>query len=479
VSRLRRNTSKLATASAPRQQLENPQPLAAVPNRKKFVRLTLWPLVAATFFMVSGGTYGTEDIVHGAGYGRAILILLLTPLLWSLPTAFMIGELSSALPYEGGYYAWVRRAMGNFWGFQEAWLSLVASIFDMAIYPTLFVAYLTRMFPYFQQGNRGWWVALAVVIGCAALNIAGVKVVSLTSLWLFLALSAPFVVIVVLAPFKMGALVNAVTKPTTSSVDILGGLLICMWNYMGWDNASTIATEVEKPQRTYPRAMLAAVVIVALSYVLPFAAMWMTGLTPTAWETGSWADIAGLLGGPLLRIGVVLGGIISAFGMFNALVMSYSRLPLAMAQDGMLPGIFGKLHSKSRAPWVAIVALAIGWAMCLGLGFARLVTLDILLYGFSLVLEFVALAVLRFREPGLPRPFRVPGGLFGAIAVGIPPMLLLGFSIIRSEHEQVWNMSSFAFGMILIAAGFVAYAVNHALKPQGWAAAQQKPEPAA
>ena len=479
MSRLRRKTSKLATASAPRQQTENPQPLAVVPNRKKFVRLTLWPLVAATFFMVSGGTYGTEDIVHGAGYGRAILILLLTPLLWSLPTAFMIGELSSALPYEGGYYAWVRRAMGNFWGFQEAWLSLVASIFDMAIYPTLFVAYLTRMFPWFQEGNRGWWVALAVVIACAVLNIAGVKVVSLTSLWLFFALSAPFVAIVLLAPFKMGALANAVTKPTTSTVDILGGLLICMWNYMGWDNASTIATEVERPQRTYPRAMLVAVAIVALSYVLPFAAMWMTGLKATAWETGSWADIAGLLGGPLLRIGVVLGGIISAFGMFNALVMSYSRLPLAMAQDGMLPGIFAKLQKKSRAPWVAIIALAMGWAMCLGLGFARLVTLDILLYGFSLMLEFIALAVLRFREPELARPFRVPGGLFGAIAIGIPPMLLLGFSIIRSEHEQVWNMSSFEFGMILIAAGFVAYAVNHLLKPHGWAPAEQKPEPAA
>jgi len=479
VSRLRRKTSKLATASAPRQQTENPQPLAVVPNRKKFVRLTLWPLVAATFFMVSGGTYGTEDIVHGAGYGRAILILLLTPLLWSLPTAFMIGELSSALPYEGGYYAWVRRAMGNFWGFQEAWLSLVASIFDMAIYPTLFVAYLTRMFPWFQEGNRGWWVALAVVIACAVLNIAGVKVVSLTSLWLFFALSAPFVAIVLLAPFKMGALANAVTKPTTSTVDILGGLLICMWNYMGWDNASTIATEVERPQRTYPRAMLVAVAIVALSYVLPFAAMWMTGLKATAWETGSWADIAGLLGGPLLRIGVVLGGIISAFGMFNALVMSYSRLPLAMAQDGMLPGIFAKLQKKSRAPWVAIIALAMGWAMCLGLGFARLVTLDILLYGFSLMLEFIALAVLRFREPELARPFRVPGGLFGAIAIGIPPMLLLGFSIIRSEHEQVWNMSSFEFGMILIVAGFVAYAVNHLLKPHGWAPAEQKPEPAA
>jgi len=478
MSRLRRNTSKLATASAPRQQKENPQPLV-IPNRKKFVRLTLWPLVAATFFMVSGGTYGTEEIVHGAGYGRAILILLLTPLLWSLPTAFMIGELSSALPHEGGYYAWVRRALGNFWGFQEAWLSLVASIFDMAIYPTLFVAYLTRMFPWFQQGYRGWMVGLAMVIACAILNMAGVKVVSTTSLWLFFALSAPFVAIVVLAPFKLGALANAVTKPTTSTVDILGGLLICMWNYMGWDNASTIATEVERPQRTYPRAMLAAVAIVALSYVLPVAAMWMTGLAPTAWETGSWADIAGLLGGPLLRIGVVLGGMISAFGMFNALVMSYSRLPLAMAQDGMLPSIFGKLQRRSRAPWVAILACAIGWALCLGLGFARLVTLDILLYGFSLMLEFAALAVLRFREPNLPRPFRVPGGLFGAIAVGIPPILLLGFSIIRSEHEQVWNMSSFAFAMILIAAGVAAYLINHALKPAGWAPAEQKPEPAA
>ena len=170
---------------------------------------------------------------------------------------------------------------------------------------------------------------------------------------------------------------------------------------------------------------------------------------------------------------------ISAFGMFNALVMSYSRLPLAMAQDGMLPGIFGKLQKKSRAPWVAIIALAIGWALCLGLGFARLVTIDILLYGASLFLEFMALAVLRFREPNLARPFRVPGGLFGAIAIGIPPMLLLGFAVVRSDHEQIWNMSSFTFGMILIAAGVVAYFINHLLKPAGWAPREEKPQPVA
>jgi amino acid transporter len=424
--------------------------------------------------MVSGGTYGTEEIVHGAGYGRAILILLLTPILWSLPTAFMIGELSSALPFEGGYYAWVRRAMGNFWGFQEAWLSLVASIFDMAIYPTLFVAYLTRMFPWFNDGHRGLMVGLGVVIACAVLNIAGVRVVSTTSLWLFFALSAPFALMVVLAPFKYGALFHAVTTPTTSRMDIVGGLLIAMWNFMGWDNASTIATEVERPQRTYPRAMLAAVAIVGLSYVLPVAAVWMTGLPATAWETGSWADIAGLIGGPLLRVGLVLGGMMSAFGMFNALVMSYSRLPLAMAQDGMLPAVFGKLHPRTRSPWVAIVVCAIFWAPCLLLGFERLITIDILLYGTSLALEFVALIALRIREPELPRPFRVPGGVFGAVAVGIAPVLLLGFSVVRSESEQVLGMSSFAFGLLLMGAGVVAYFLNHALKPAGWTAPQQK-----
>src|ERR1035437_5426595 len=126
----------------------------------------MWPLVAATFFMVSGGAYGTEEIVRGAGYGRAVLILLLTPLLWSLPTALMIGELSSALPAEGGYYAWARRALGDFWGFQEAWLSLIASIFDMAIYPTLFVAYLGRLAPAITSGGRATAVALGMVTVC-------------------------------------------------------------------------------------------------------------------------------------------------------------------------------------------------------------------------------------------------------------------------------------------------------------------------
>ena len=436
---------------------------ATAPSRRS-AELGLWPLVVATFFMVSGGAYGTEDIVHGAGYGRAILILLVTPVLWSIPTAYMIGELSSALPEEGGFYAWVRRAMGDFWGFQEAWLSLAASVFDMAIYPTLFVLYLTHLFPWFAVNHRGVIVGVAVVLVCAALNIAGIRVVATTSIWLFLLLSAPFVSIVVLAPFKYAGLANAITTPTTSHVDIIGGLLVAMWNYMGWDNASTIAAEVKQPQRDYPKAMFGAVALVSLSYVLPISAVALTKLSPSAWETGSWADVAGLLGGPLLRIALVLGGMMSAFGMFNALVMSYSRLPLAMAQDGMLPAIFSKVTKRSGAPWVSILVLATGWGLCLGLGFERLVTIDILVYGTSLLLEFIALVALRIREPNLPRPFRVPGGIIGAVFIGVVPMLLLAFSIVRSEHEQILGFNSLLFGTLLIVAGFAAYSLDLALR---------------
>jgi len=439
-------------------------------TKKRVAKLTLWPLVAATFFMVSGGTYGTEEIIHGAGYGHGILILLFLPVLWCLPTAFMIGELSSALPKEGGYYAWVRRGMGDFWGFQEAWLSLAASIFDMAIYPTLFVFYLKQMSPWFGVANHGIYAGLFVVVTCAILNLAGIRVVGITSLWLFFLLSAPFAMMVVLAPMKVGALTEVHSAPAATGLGLLGGVLVAMWNYMGWDNASTIAQEVERPQRTYPRAMIAAVVLVALTYVLPFVAVYLTGIpSSTFGEDGSWATVAALVGGKFLgfewlKFLIVLGGMMSAFGMFNALVLSYSRLPLAMARDGMLPKFFGKTSTRTGSPWVAIIICATCWGLCLGLGFKRLVTLDILLYGLSLMLEFVTLVVLRIREPELKRGFRVPGGLPGAISCGVFPLLLLTLSMIESNRETILGINGLYFGLVIIVAGFVVYFVTGKLK---------------
>jgi amino acid transporter len=154
----------------------------------------------------------------------------------------------------------------------------------------------------------------------------------------------------------------------------------------------------------------------------------------------------------------------SAFGMFNALVMSYSRLPLAMARDGMLPKIFAKTNARTQAPWVAIMACATCWALCLGLGFKRLVTLDIMLYGVALMLEFVTLVALRIREPQLKREFRVPGGLAGALLAGVFPLALLIIALVQSESQSVLGINGLLFGVLIMTAGVALYASTRKLR---------------
>jgi amino acid transporter len=191
--------------------------------------------------------------------------------------------------------------------------------------------------------------------------------------------------------------------------------------------------------------------------------VYFTGIPASTFgDDGSWAVIAGLIGGKVLgfewlRFLIVVGGMMSAFGMFNALVMSYSRLPLAMARDGMLPKVFAKTSKRTNAPWVAILVCATCWGLCLGLGFRRLVTLDIMLYGASLMLEFVTLVALRIREPELKREFRVPGGLAGAIMAGVFPLALLSLAMIESERETILGMNGLVFGVLIMTAGFVSY----------------------
>ena len=342
-------------------------------------KLTLIPLIAATYFMVSGGPYGIEDVVQMAGYTGALLILVLTPILWSVPTAMMVGELASAIPEEGGFYIWVQRGMGNFWGFQEVWLSLAGSIFEMALYPTLFVDYLGHFAPALTTGYRGYLIGFAMIAACTWWNIRGARSVGNSSTITGILLLAPFLVLTLLGLFhKFSAAGAQVESRPLSHVDILGGILIAMWNYMGWDNASTIAGEVDRPQRNYPRAMWITVSLVALSYLLPVGGISRAGIDPNSWTTGGWVDAGRLLGGEWLAAALAIGGLLSAIGAFNALMLSFTRLPLVMAEQGVLPKIFARLHPVSGTPHVAIIVCAIGWAACLFLGFERLVILDIL-----------------------------------------------------------------------------------------------------
>jgi amino acid transporter len=244
---------------------------------------------------------------------------------------------------------------------------------------------------------------------------------------------------------------------------VAGGVLIAMWNYMGWDNASTVAGEVERPQRAYPLGVLVAVALIATTYVVPFAAMAAAGVDPSSWDTGAWVNVARTYGGAPLAMAVVLGGAISAFGMYSALCLSYSRLPAVLAEDGYLPSLFARRLPRGGAPWASVLACSVAWVLSLGLSFERLVSLDILLYGGSLLLEFVALVVLRVREPNLARPFRVPAGLFGAAAIGVGPLALLVFALVKNAHERFAGMNALVFALGVIFLGPVAYAATRRL----------------
>jgi amino acid transporter len=418
-------------------------------------KISVVPMITATYFMVAGGPYGLEDIVQKTGYAATLLILVITPLLWSLPAALMVSELATAIPEEGGFYIWVQRGMGRFWGFQEAWLTLAGSVFEMALYPNLFIDYIGRFAPSLVAGHRGLFLGLAMIAICTAWNVLGVRSVGEGSVWMNIVLLAPFVALSVLAVGS--GRIGASTPVPLRHADLLGGVLIAMWNYMGWDNLSTIAGEVDAPQRTYSRAMFGAVVLVIVSYLVPVGAVARTGIDPNSWTTGGWVDIGQIIGGGTLAIAIAVAGVVGAVGSFGALMLSFTRLPLVMAEDGYLPGAFTRRSPRTGAPLVSILVCAIFWSICFPLGFERSLILDVLLTGLSILLEFWALVSLRIREPELARPFRVPGGIAGAVAVGVPPLALMIAAIARNRTEFVGSTSELAIGIAVIVAGVGLY----------------------
>ncbi|MGA7796106.1 MAG: APC family permease [Candidatus Acidiferrales bacterium] len=433
------------------------------PGLKSVAKISVVPMITATYFMVAGGPYGLEDIVQKTGYAATLLILVITPLLWSLPTAMMVSELATAIPEEGGFYIWVRRGMGRFWGFQETWLTLAGSVFEMALYPNLCIDYIGQFMPGLVAGHRGLILGFAMIALCTAWNVLGVRSVGEGSVWLNVALLAPFVALTILA-LGSGKFAGADAAPVPlRHADLLGGVLIAMWNYMGWDNLSTIAGEVEKPQRTYSRAMFGAVLLVVVSYLIPVGAIARTGIDPNRWTTGGWVDIGQIVGGETLAIAIALAGVIGAIGSFGALMLSFTRLPMVMAEDGYLPRIFTRRDARTGAPWVAILACAILWAICFPLGFEKSLILDVLLTGLSILLEFWALVALRVREPELARPFRVPGGMAGAVAIGVPPLALMIAAFARNRTELVGSTNELVIGIVVIVAGVGLYFLSRVI----------------
>ena len=432
------------------------EPLAARPSR-----LRLGPLVAVMFFTVSGGPFGLEGLVGSVGPGVALLLLVATPLLYSVPETLLVGELASMLPAEGGYYQWVKRAFGRFWGFWNGWLSWTYSLLDMAIYPVLLIQYLGFFLPGLGWLER-WIVALAMIWGATWLNLRGTRVVGTASGWFVAAVLAPFAVLAAVAVARwLGA--SATPFPVTpfhaAGTSFLGALGIgvsqSIWNYSGWDNASTIGGEIEQASATYPRALARALPLVTVVYlvtIIPVLALtdW------TTWTDGAWPGLARTLVGGWLGVWVALAGMLSAFALFNALLLVYSRIPLVLAQDGLLPAALARTDTRGT-PANAVLVSAVVYSLFSLLPFGGLLAGDVLLYTAALGLEFAALIRLRRAEPTLRGAFRVPLGVPWLVLLASLPLVVLVAGVVLEVRSRAIGLPGVVVAVLLAVVGPPVY----------------------
>lgn len=414
--------------------------------------LSLLPLTAVIFFNVSGGPYGIEDAVSSFGPGLTLLLLILTPLVWSLPVALAMAELSSALPDEGGYVTWVKRAFGSFWAFQVGWWSWVNSFVDVALYPVLFVDYLSRWLPNPTAMAR-WSIALAFIWVLTLLNIRGVSLVGWSAVFLGALAFSPVIGFAALGIGRPGDLFNLpFAVEAKDLVEGFGvGLAVMMWNYSGWDNPTTCLGEARSPESAYRRALWLALPLVVLTYLIPVA----TGLGAEprvgGWRSGSLSEVGARVGGPWLADWITSAALLSAAGLFLSNLLTNSRLPFVLGQDHLLPRSLALLHSRYATPWVAIVVSSGIYSVLALLPFTELVVLDIWLYSLALLVELAAFLSIRLHEPTLHRPWRVPGGLPGAILVVALPSFIASLAIATS------GLTNTLVGLAAALTGPVAY----------------------
>lgn len=418
-------------------------------------------LVFVMFFNVSGGAFTTETLIVSVGPGLGLLLLILVPLVWSLPETLIIGELASALPEEGGYYKWVDRAFGKFWAFQNGWCTWMYSLVDMAIYPVLFNQYLSFFVPNLSHQAQ-WMIALAVIWGAMAINLRGAARVGLTSTVAGVFVLGAFALMSLAAmPRIHHTPWHPFNFPGQGTLGGIGvGISIALWNYIGWDNPSTVEGEVVDAGRSYPRALAITLPLVCLGYLIPLLAA--AGASDwTKWKEGGWPDIARMsasfLGEPLAIL-LAVAGMISALALFNALLMSYSRIPLVMAQDGFLPRQLGRIDARGT-PRNAVLFSAVFYSIFALVSFGRLVVADVLLYAFALFLEFGALIALRRNEPELRGSFRIPAGFKTVCMLAVIPMGILVAVVGLEIRDGEYGLPAVLGALIAALVGPIAYSV--------------------
>ncbi|KAJ6739288.1 ACID PERMEASE FAMILY PROTEIN putative EXPRESSED-RELATED [Salix koriyanagi] len=428
---------------------------ASFPTLDKIQKVSVTPLVFLIFYEVSGGPFGVEDSVQAAGPLLALLGFLLFPLIWSIPEALITAEMGTMFPENGGYVVWVSSALGPYWGFQQGWMKWLSGVIDNALYPVLFLDYLKSAIPALEGGFPRIVAVLALTVALTYMNYRGLSIVGWVAILLGVFSLLPFVF--------MGLVSIPKLEPSRwfvvdfSNVDWGLYLNTLFWNLNYWDSISTLTGEVENPNKTLPKALFYALILVVSAYFFPL--LIGTGAVPLdreMWSDGYFSEIAKLLGGVWLRSWIQGASALSNMGMFVAEMSSDSFQLLGMAERGMLPEIFSK-RSRHGTPLTGIIFSASGVILLSWLSFQEIVAAENFLYCFGMIMEFIAFVKLRIEYPAAPRPYKIPVGTVGAILICIPPTLLI-LVVLALASLKVMAISSVAVIIGLIMQPCLGYA---------------------
>ena len=407
-------------------------------------------LVAIIFFTVSGGPYGLEPLLTYAGQHGAILLLLITPLLWDVPAIYTVLELNSMMPVTGGYYKWVKYALGNRLGFYEGWWTWLYTFVDLAIYPVLFVIYAGFFFP----GADAYKLPLCLVFiwTSAGLNILGIVPVGNVSLFLGAIVLTPFIILYVLAFYHHSGSI-ALPAPSLRGITFpsLGmALYTIMWNCLGWDNTTTYAEEVENPIRSYLTSTISAFAIVIVVYFLVIWVSQLSGISAARLKDEGFPAVATIVCGHWLGALIAIGGMASCLGIYASVLLSVSRVPMVMAEDKLLPSKLNKQHKRFNTPYISIIVCSVVVSAMVHWDLEALFIIDVTIYGAGLALEYVSLIKLRINEPDTHRPFKIPLGVKGlCIAVALPTIIyFVAFAGALSSSKNGVLAALFAFVLL-------------------------------
>jgi amino acid transporter len=425
------------------------------PHSGGLKKISLAPFVAVLYAYCSGGPFGFEAIISTAGPGMALIFLLTVPLLFSIPVSLATAEMSSAMPVEGGFYRWTRAAFGNFWGFQCGWWNWTGTFLMSAAYGAAMADYLAGMTPLTHAQH--WALAFVFLLIVTLINVLGIRLVGNMTLVLLLVALLPTALFTVLGflHFRYNPF-HPMFPPARPWQHSFGdGLALALWVYSGYEQLSTVAEEVENPRRNFPLGLAIVVPLAMASFVLPYAAGVASVDSWQKWEVNYFVIAARELAGPWLGFAMFGAAAICTFVLLDSTILSASRVPFSMAQDGLLHRSLARLHPRYATPARAIVIALPVFAILAQFSVVRLIAIYAWFRAASSVLTLFSVWRLRRTAPELPREFVVPGGGSGIAAAALLPTLLFAWALFNSDPAARW------WGLAGLAAGPLVYGLNH------------------